>query len=68
MVLQAGSWPLSALPAQAEPSSSSPDIHTLGNYIPPVMLQASLQSFEKFYSENHSGRKLSWLYNQSLGK
>ncbi|KAI1729285.1 cullin family domain-containing protein [Ditylenchus destructor] len=52
MVLQAGAWPLSAT----------------AKYSPPGMLQESLKHFECFYSTHHNGRKLSWLYNNSVAE
>jgi len=68
MILQAGSWPLSA-PTQSDASfSSNTDGSLLENYSVPPMLENSLQAFEHFYSKNHSGRKLAWLFNHSFAE
>jgi len=68
MVLTAGSWPISSVPTtpSEQSNSSYQEITILNNYVPPKILQDSLQQFEQFYSSKHTGRKLSWLYNQSL--
>ncbi|TKR67315.1 hypothetical protein L596_023487 [Steinernema carpocapsae] len=52
MVLGSGAWPLS---------------QTQLFVIPPVLNQC-LDAFNTFYSGQHQGRKLSWLYNMSRGE
>ena len=66
MILQAGAWPLTS-PAQfsSPPATSQKmDVEEEG-YAPPKSLQDSIKRFEEFYSENHSGRRLAWLYANS---
>jgi len=53
LVLATGSWPL-------QPPST--------NFIIPKELQACEQLFSKFYSSEHSGRKLNWLHQFSKGE
>ncbi|CAF1268122.1 unnamed protein product, partial [Adineta ricciae] len=50
-ILQANSWPVS----QSQNNTFS---------VPPL-LEKSIRSFELFYNEQYSGRKLSWLHNLS---
>lgn len=51
-VLSSGSWPFQYL---------------LTFYLP-TELERSVQRFTQFYSGQHSGRKLNWLYNMSKGE
>lgn len=51
-VLSSGSWPF-------QQSFS---------FCLPIALQSSVHSFTAFYSGQHSGRKLNWLYNMSKGE
>uniref|UniRef100_A0A1I7ZVI1 CULLIN_2 domain-containing protein n=1 Tax=Steinernema glaseri TaxID=37863 RepID=A0A1I7ZVI1_9BILA len=52
MVLGSGAWPLSQSPLFT---------------IPPVLNQC-LDAFNNFYSQQHQGRKLTWLYHMSRGE
>lgn len=51
-VLSSGSWPFQYLLTFSLPSE----------------LERSVQRFTQFYSAQHSGRKLNWLYNMSKGE
>lgn len=51
-VLSSGSWPFQYLLSFSLPSE----------------LERSVQRFTQFYSAQHSGRKLNWLYNMSKGE
>lgn len=51
-VLSSGSWPFQYLLTFSLPSE----------------LERSVQGFTQFYSNQHSGRKLNWLYNMSKGE
>ncbi|KAM9979852.1 hypothetical protein ACTFIZ_006093 [Dictyostelium cf. discoideum] len=53
LVLATGSWPL-------QPPST--------NFSIPKELQACEQLFQKFYQNQHSGRKLNWLHHLSKGE
>jgi len=53
LVLATGSWPL-------QPPST--------NFSVPKDLQACEQTFLKFYTDQHSGRKLNWLHQLSKGE
>lgn len=53
MVLAQGSWPLKTCPTPI----------TL-----PSVMQHYLDSFGKFYSEDHGGRKLAWIHHLSKGE
>eukprot|EP00005_Dracoamoeba_jomungandri_P001963 CAMPEP_0174261182 /NCGR_PEP_ID=MMETSP0439-20130205/11275_1 /TAXON_ID=0 /ORGANISM="Stereomyxa ramosa, Strain Chinc5" /LENGTH=759 /DNA_ID=CAMNT_0015345615 /DNA_START=55 /DNA_END=2334 /DNA_ORIENTATION=+ len=53
LVLATGSWPL-------QPPST--------NFTIPKALQSCEQAFVKFYSDQHSGRKLNWLHQLSKGE
>lgn len=64
MILQAGAWPLSTQTAENQFASTS----TEPTFQIPAMLKTSLDYFEIFYNEQHTGRKLSWLYANSTGK
>lgn len=64
MVLQAGAWPFSAQNTENQCASTSSDSNI---FQVPCMLKSSLDNFEAFYSENHTGRKLSWLFGSSTG-
>uniref|UniRef100_A0A915EB78 Cullin-5 n=1 Tax=Ditylenchus dipsaci TaxID=166011 RepID=A0A915EB78_9BILA len=71
MVLQAGAWPLTANPSGTEFSTSSSNKEScdgVASYTPPPMLQQSLKHFEEFYATHHTGRKLSWLCNNSVAE
>lgn len=52
MVLSSGSWPFQQCPPLTLPTE----------------LEKSYQRFTEFYSSQHSGRKLSWLYSMSKGE
>jgi cullin 1 len=52
-VLCSGSWPLQ--------SSTTP-------FTVPRELSSFINSFSSFYSEQHSGRKLNWLFHTSIGE
>lgn len=73
MVLQAGAWPLNAATTFSDPSTSNngssvATAESNGNtYVIPPLLQECLTQFEAFYNTNHTGRKLTWLYNNSFG-
>lgn len=54
-VLQAGAWPLSLPPSP-------------GPFHVPQQLEKSIQSFEKFYHAQFSGRKLTWLHHLCQGE
>ncbi|CAF4837528.1 unnamed protein product [Rotaria sp. Silwood1] len=51
MVLSSNSWPFSAPP----------------NFVLPVELKRTFESFTKFYTQQHNGRKLTWLHQHSKG-
>ncbi|KAK6740035.1 hypothetical protein RB195_008480 [Necator americanus] len=63
LVLQAGSWPLSA--PQAGSNNGNSDTTS---FILPAILQPSISEFEKYYIGAHNGRKLTWLFNMSHGE
>jgi cullin 1 len=52
MVLTYNSWPFSAS----------------HNLVLPIELKQTIDSFTNFYSHQHSGRKLMWLYQHSKGE
>lgn len=66
MILQAGAWPLCA-PLSATNNSAESLSEDFRFYTPPNFLLYSMQHFEAFYNNNHSGRKLFWLYHNSSG-
>ncbi|CAI5445069.1 unnamed protein product [Caenorhabditis angaria] len=66
LILQAGSWPLSA-PQLASGSNTSQTAQELADFRLPRVLQPCIQEFEEFYTSKHSGRKLTWLWNMSQG-
>jgi len=71
LVLQAGAWPLSAPSGSTSDSSTSANNQqdSNGDYVPPPVLQSSLRLFEEYYAtKKHSGRKLTWLYNNSTAE
>ncbi|CAF2488809.1 unnamed protein product [Rotaria sp. Silwood2] len=51
MVLSSNSWPFSAPP----------------NFVLPIELKRTFESFTKFYTQQHNGRKLTWLHQHSKG-
>nr|CDJ94838.1 Cullin and Cullin protein domain containing protein [Haemonchus contortus] len=63
LVLQAGSWPLSAPQA----GSANGNSETASFILPPI-LQPSVEAFEEYYIGAHNGRKLTWLFNMSHGE
>lgn len=63
LVLQAGSWPLSA--PQAGTNNGNADT---ASFILPPILQPSVEAFEEYYIGAHNGRKLTWLFNMSHGE
>lgn len=50
LVLGTSSWPLSAPPT---------------DMTPPAEFQKTMDRFKQYYSKKHSGRRLTWLWNQS---
>ncbi|PIO64123.1 cullin family protein, partial [Teladorsagia circumcincta] len=63
LVLQAGSWPLSAPQAGSNNGNSE-----TASFILPPILQPSVEAFEEYYIGAHNGRKLTWLFNMSHGE
>ncbi|VDL80118.1 unnamed protein product [Nippostrongylus brasiliensis] len=63
LVLQAGSWPLSA----PQPGTNNGNSETISFILPPI-LQPSVEAFEEYYIGAHNGRKLTWLFNMSHGE
>ncbi|ETN76615.1 cullin family protein [Necator americanus] len=72
LVLQAGSWPLSApqddLRNQTFLAGSNNGNSDTTSFILPAILQPSISEFEKYYIGAHNGRKLTWLFNMSHGE
>lgn len=73
-VLSSGSWPFQqsftfSLPTEVniELNSSLEEYYDL-NIIFALQLERSVHRFTTFYSSQHSGRKLNWLYNMSKGE
>jgi cullin 1 len=52
MVLSSNSWPFSAS----------------SNFVLPIELQSTFDSFTDFYTHRHNGRKLTWLHQHSKGE
>ncbi|KOB70482.1 putative SCF complex protein cul-1 [Operophtera brumata] len=80
-VLSSGSWPFqqsSSFQLPTEPlhidfsiqvlSSGSWPFQQSSSFQLPTELERSVHRFTTFYSSQHSGRKLNWLYNMSKGE
>ncbi|CAI9724537.1 cullin-1 [Octopus vulgaris] len=66
--LQASSQPLDIDFSIQVLSSGSWPFQQTGSFNLPVELERSFQRFTTFYSSQHSGRKLNWLYHLSKGE
>lgn len=64
LILQAGSWPLSA-PQISTNAANSQTALEVANFHMPMVLMPVVQEFEQFYTGKHNGRKITWLFNMS---
>ncbi|KAI7540413.1 Cullin-domain-containing protein [Hortaea werneckii] len=62
-VLTAMTWPLEAFKGSSEQTSDGLETNKAQQVIYPPAIDLVRQGFERFYSEKHSGRKLTWQSN-----